>query len=156
GSEYASTFMALGVEVTLVESSEQLLPFVDREIVERLQSRLSSLGLRFVWNDHVADATVTGDQVVLRLGGGSTLSSDSALFASGRQSNVEGLGLESVGIQLGPRGVIPVNERYQTCVPNIFAAGDVIGFPALASTSMEQARVAMVHAFNLQYKERVS
>src|SRR5262249_8623353 len=71
-------------------------------------------------------------------------------------SNVQGLGLETVGITLGPRGLIPVNEHYQTSVPNIYAAGDVIGFPALAATSMEQARVAMVHAFNLQYKERVS
>jgi NAD(P) transhydrogenase len=156
GSEYASIFTALGVEVTLVESGERLLPFVDREIAERLQARLSSLGLRFMFNDRVAAVTVADDRVRLRLREGSELACDIALFAAGRQSNVEGLDLEKVGIELGPRGLIPVNERYQTCVPTIFAAGDVIGFPALASTSMEQARVAMVHAFNLLYKEQVS
>jgi pyruvate/2-oxoglutarate dehydrogenase complex dihydrolipoamide dehydrogenase (E3) component len=69
---------------------------------------------------------------------------------------VQGLGLEEVGVALGKRGLVLVNEKYQTSVPNIYAAGDVIGFPALASTSMEQARVAMVHAFNLQYKENIS
>jgi NAD(P) transhydrogenase len=156
GSEYASTFTALGVEVTLVETGDRLLSFVDREIAERLRARLSSLGLRFMFNDRVAAVTVIGDRVSVDLESGSTLVCDSALFAAGRQSNVEGLGLETVGIELGPGGLIPVNERYQTSVPNIFAAGDVIGFPALASTSMEQARVAIVHAFNLLYKERVS
>jgi NAD(P) transhydrogenase len=79
-----------------------------------------------------------------------------ALFATGRTSNVEGLGLEQLGVRLGDRGLILVNERYQTSVPNIYAAGDVIGFPALVSTSMEQARVAMVHAFDLRYKQRLS
>ena len=156
GSEYASIFTALGVEVTLVESGERLLPFVDREIAERLQARLSSLGLRFMFNDRVAAVTVADDRVRLRLQDGSELACDIALFAAGRQSNVEGLGLERVGIELGARGLIPVNERYQTRVPTIFAAGDVIGFPALASTSMEQARVAMVHAFDLKYKSDVA
>jgi NAD(P) transhydrogenase len=156
GSEYASIFTAIGVEVTLVESGERLLPFVDREIAERLQARLSSLGLHFMFNERVAAVTVADDRVRLRLRDGSELACDIALFAAGRQSNVEGLGLERVGIELGTRGLIPVNERYQTRVPTIFAVGDVIGFPALASTSMEQARVAMVHAFNLLYKEQVS
>lgn len=156
GSEYASIFMALGVEVTLVDSGDRLLSFVDREIAERLQTRLSSLGLHFMFKDRVAMVTVSGDRVRLGLRSGAELGCDIALFAAGRQSNVEGLGLEAVGIELGPRGLIPVNERFQTCVPTIFAAGDVIGFPALASTSMEQARVAMVHAFNLLYKERIS
>ncbi|HXJ79254.1 MAG TPA: Si-specific NAD(P)(+) transhydrogenase [Candidatus Methylomirabilis sp.] len=156
GSEYASTFTALGVEVSLVEQGDRLLPFVDREIAERLRARLASLGLRFMFNERVASVAATDDGVRLGLAGGTELQCDSALFAAGRQSNVEGLGLEAVGIALGRRGLISVNERYQTAVPNIFAAGDVIGFPALASTSMEQARVAMVHAFDLQYKERVS
>jgi NAD(P) transhydrogenase len=156
GSEYASTFTALGVEVTLVESGSRLLPFVDREIAERLQARLASLGLHFLFNEKVASVAATDDHARLTLAGGPELVCDAALFAAGRQSNVEGLGLEAVGITPGPRGLIQVNERYQTGVPNIYAAGDVIGFPALASTSMEQARVAMVHAFNLQYKPRVS
>src|SRR5581483_4880286 len=81
---------------------------------------------------------------------------DAVLFAAGRHSNTAGLNLEAVGVQLGERGLIPVNDKYQTNIPNIYAAGDVIGFPALASTSMEQARVAMVHAFDLKYKTRVA
>ena len=78
------------------------------------------------------------------------------LFATGRMGATAGLGLESAGLAAGPRGHLKVNEHYQTAVPHIYAAGDVIGFPALASTSMEQARVAMCHAFDLKYKSRVS
>ncbi len=156
GSEYASIFTALGVQVTLVEGRNRLLPFVDGEIAERLQRQLERLGLRFIFNDRVTNIEVHDDHVDLTLRGAERLECEIALFAAGRQSNVEGLGLEAVGVQLGNRGLILVNEKYQTSVPNIYAAGDVIGFPALASTSMEQARVAMVHAFNLLYKEQVS
>ena len=92
----------------------------------------------------------------ITLASGEILIAETALFAAGRQSNIEGLGLEALGVSLGQRGLILVNEKYQTSIPNIYAAGDVIGFPALASTSMEQARVAMVHAFNLHYKEHLS
>ncbi len=156
GSEYASIFTALGVQVTLVESRERLLPFVDREIAERLQLQLHTLGLRLLLKERVREVTTERANVQLALTSGEVLECDIALFAAGRQSNVEELGLEAVGVRLGPRGLILVNERYQTSVPSIYAAGDVIGFPALASTSMEQARVAMVHAFGLQYKEHVS
>ena len=92
----------------------------------------------------------------ITLSTGQVLSVEAALFAAGRQSNVQGLGLEALGVALGQRGLVLVNEKYQTSIPNIYAAGDVIGFPALASTSMEQGRVAMVHAFDLHYKERLS
>src|SRR5258706_15954862 len=81
---------------------------------------------------------------------------DNVLYAAGRSSNVEGLNLDGIGVATGTRGVITVNENYQTSVPNIYAAGDAIGFPALASTSMEQARVAMVHALNLKYKTHLA
>jgi NAD(P) transhydrogenase len=94
--------------------------------------------------------------VRITLSSGEVLLAETALFAAGRQSNVEGLGLEALGVKMGPRGLILVDEKYQTSVPNIYAAGDVIGFPALASTSMDQARVAMVHAFDLHYKENMS
>ncbi|MGH7451952.1 MAG: Si-specific NAD(P)(+) transhydrogenase, partial [bacterium] len=156
GSEYASIFTALGVQVTLVDSRDRLLPFVDREIAERLQQQLEGLGLRFIFNDRVVNIKVSNNRVDLSLKGGEQLTGDIALFAAGRQSNVQELGLENLGVKMGERGLILVNEKYQTSVPNIYAAGDVIGFPALASTSMEQARVAMVHAFNLRYKEQVS
>ena len=156
GSEYASLFTALDVEVTLVDSRDRLLPFVDGEIAERLQRQLERLGLRFIFNDQATKVEIRPDHAHLALQSGEALDCEIALFAAGRQSNVQGLGLEALGVKMGQRGLIEVNEAYQTSVPNIYAAGDVIGFPALASTSMEQARVAMVHAFNLKYKEHVS
>lgn len=154
GSEYASIFTALGVEVVLVESKERILSFVDSEICDRLCKRLENLGLRFVFNKHVQSTEVKDTYVHICLESGETIRVDTALYASGRQSNVKGLGLEALGIELGQRDLIVVNEYYQTNIPNIYAAGDVIGFPALASTSMEQARLAMAHAFGLRYKER--
>lgn len=156
GCEYASLFTALGVQVTLIESRDRLLPVVDDEIAAHLETQLSQLGLRFIFNERVTKTEIREGQVHLQLKSGADLDCDIAMFAAGRQSNVEGLGLEALGVILGERGLIHVNEHYQTNIPNIYAAGDVIGFPALASTSMEQARVAMVHAFNLHYKERVS
>lgn len=156
GCEYASVFTALGVQVTLVETRDRLLPFVDGEIAQRLKNQLESLGLRFVFNNRVTAVNVHDDHTDLTLDSGDVLECEIALWAAGRKSNVERLGLETLGVKLGERGLILVNDKYQTNVPNIYAAGDVIGFPALASTSMEQARVAMVHAFKLIYKERVS
>jgi len=156
GIEYASIFTALGVAVTLIESRARLVPFVEGAIAQRLQQHLAGLGLRFVLDTRV-ERIVAGDGgVALTLQGGERVETDVGLWAAGRQSNVEGLGLEAIGVTLGTRGLVEVNEHYQTAVPNVYAAGDVIGFPALASTSMEQARVAMVHAFDLRYKERVS
>jgi NAD(P) transhydrogenase len=156
GSEYASIFTALGVRVTLVDSRSRPLPFVDREIALRLQQQLEHRGVRFVFNDRVTKVTVKGAGAELELKAGERISCDIVLFTTGRQSNVGGLDLEHLGVRMGERGLIHVNENFQTSVPHIYAAGDVVGFPALASTSMEQARVAMVHAFNLRYKERVS
>ncbi len=156
GSEYASVFTALGVQVTLIEARDRLLPAIDNEIAQRLQAQLESLGLRFVFSDQVTSVAVSTDHVHLQLQNNGCLECDIALFASGRQSNIQGLGLETLGVALGARGLIHVNEHYQTNVPSIYAAGDVIGFPALASTGMEQARVAVVHAFNLHYKEQLS
>jgi len=156
GSEYAGIFTALGVEVALVDSHDRLLPFLDAEISAHLRGQLEQLGLHFLFNDRVAQTGTSSAGVRITLASGEILTTETALFASGRQSNVEGLGLDVLGVSLGERGLILVNEKYQTAIPNIFAAGDVIGFPALASTSMEQARVAMVHAFNLHYKEHLS
>jgi NAD(P) transhydrogenase len=156
GCEFAALFAALGVEVTLVSTGSRLLPVIDSEIAERLRAHLENLGMRFLFGDRVVSMERTAGAARMRLESGETLSGDVALIATGRQSNVEGLGLERLGIELGSRGLVLVNEHYQTNVPNIYAAGDVIGFPALASTSMEQARVAMVHAFDLGYKDAVS
>jgi NAD(P) transhydrogenase len=156
GCEYASIFAALGVQVTLVESRDRLLPVIDREITSRLCTQLAWLKLNLIFNEKVMKVETVEDCVHLTLQSGDQLESDIVLFAAGRQSNTKGLGLEELGVAMGERGLILVNERYQTNIPNIYAAGDVIGFPALASTSMEQARVAMVHAFDLRYKEQIS
>ncbi len=156
GSEYASVFSALGVKVTLVDGRDRLLPFLDSEIAGRLRSSLERNGLHFIFDTRVEKTTASEQRVRITLSTGQVLSVETALFAAGRQSNVQGLGLEGLGMALGQRGLVLVNEKYQTSIPNIYAAGDVIGFPALASTSMEQGRVAMVHAFDLHYKEHVS
>ncbi len=156
GAEYASLFAALGVQVMLVDGRTRLLPFVDAELTERLQEHLQHLGLQFFLGRQVRQITVTATAATVSLEDGEALIVDSVLYAAGRQSNVTGLGLEAVGVQTGPRGLVLVNAHYQTSQPNIYAAGDIIGFPALASTSMEQARVAMVHAFDLGYKTQIA
>jgi len=156
GSEYACIFTALGVQVTLVDGRDRLLGFIDLEISDRLQSQMEALGLRFVFNARTTEISIAGDHAHVELSTGESLDTDLVLMAAGRQSNVEGLGLEALGIEMGKRGLILVNGKYQTNIPNIYAAGDVIGFPALASTSIEQARTAMVNAFDLHFKEPLS
>jgi NAD(P) transhydrogenase len=156
GCEYATTFRAMGIAVTLVGGTERLLPFLDAEIGERLRLQLELLGLRVVLKETVEEVRLDRPQVGLRLKSGEELEVERVLFATGRMGATSQLGLDRVGLAAGPRGHLKVNEHYQTDVPHIYAAGDVIGFPALASTSMEQARVAMCHAFDLKYKSRVS
>lgn len=156
GCEYASIFTALGVAVTLVERSERLLSFVNSEISGRLQGQLEQLGLHFIFNDAIVAVEPHANHVHIPLKSGAVLDADIALIALGRNGQIEGLGLTEAGVALTPRGLIEVNDKFQTSVPNIYAAGDVIGFPSLASVAMEQGRVAMVHAFNLLYKEHIS
>jgi NAD(P) transhydrogenase len=156
GTEYASIFTALGIQVTLIEPRGRLVSFVDSEIGQRLTNQLRQLGLNFILDDRMTAIETRNKHVHLTLEKGEQKEFDVALIAAGRQSNVQGLGLEQVGVKLGERGLILVDENYKTNIPNIYAVGDVIGFPALASTSMEQARAAMVEAFNLQYKEKLA
>ena len=156
GTEYASIFTALGVQVTLIEPKERVLPFVDTEMIHRLMDQLKLLGLSFALGDKMTAIERHENHVQLTLETRGVLEFDIALIASGRQSNIQELGLRQIGVETGNRGLILVNEKFQTSVPNIYAAGDVIGFPALASTSMEQARVAMVQAFDLEYEYKES
>jgi NAD(P) transhydrogenase len=156
GCEYASIFMALGVHVTLVDGRDKLLPFLDTEISERLRDRLKELGMAFWFNERPVKVENSASGATLTMKSGKKLEVDAALFAAGRRAAVDGLQLEKAGLALNDRGYIPVDENYRTSAANIYAAGDVIGFPALASTSMEQGRVAVCHAFGFQYKQRVA
>jgi NAD(P) transhydrogenase len=156
GCEYASIFIALGAQVALVDGRDRLLPFLDAEISRSLAEQLGELGLEFVPNERVAETQRTDGGVRLRLQSGKTIEKETALFAAGRRGAVDGLALEKAGLALNDRGYIPVDDSYRTAVPHVYAAGDVIGFPALASTSMEQGRVAVCHAFGFAYKRRLA
>ena len=156
GCEYASIFMALGVKVTLVDGRDRLLPFLDSEISDRLRDRLKELGMDFWFNERPVKVENSSSGAKLTMKSGKVLETDAALFAAGRGAAVDGLALEKAGLAVNDRGYMAVDENYRTSVPNIYAAGDVIGFPALASTSMEQGRVAVCHAFGFQYKQRVA
>jgi NAD(P) transhydrogenase len=156
GCEYASIFTALGVSVSLVDGRDRLLPFLDAEVSECLRERLAALGVHFELGERVAKIERLPMGVRITLQSGKTLQTEAALFAAGRRGMVDNLGLDKAGVTLNKRGYIEVNEDYRTSAPSIYAAGDVIGFPALASTSMEQARVAICHAFGFDYKQRVA
>jgi len=147
GSEYGCTFAALGAKVQIIDGRDSLLPFLDIEISKALGIAMEKNGITFHWNEKVIKCTVPASGgVKLDLQSGASLTVDAILVAAGRQSNTETLNLSAAGVTTGKRGIIAVDENYLTNVPHIYAAGDVIGFPALASTSMEQARRAVRHA----------
>jgi len=156
GAEYASTFAALGVEVSLIEGRDRLLPFLDGEIAAALQRGMAGMGIQFCMPRRVARCEASEDSVTLLLEGGESVTADAVLVSAGRVSNTEALNLEAAGIRCGDHGLLTVDEHFRTSASNVYAAGDVIGFPALASTSMEQARLAMVHAFDLGYKKALA
>jgi NAD(P) transhydrogenase len=155
GCEYACMFAALGVKVTLVERRDRLVGFLDDEVADALQARMEAAGIRVLLGDEVAEVH-NGEPIEVRLKSGGVARVETVLVSSGRCGNVESLDLPRAGVEVRERGRIVVNEHYQTTAPHIYAAGDVIGAPALASTAMEQARVAMVHAFDLSYKRRLA
>jgi NAD(P) transhydrogenase len=150
GAEYACTFRALGADVEIIDGRDVLLPFLDAEVSRELVSALERSGIVFHWNERVQKCLPQpSGGVRLELSSGAALTAEAVLVASGRQSNTTNLGLEKAGVTTGARGIIPVNEHFQTNIENIYAAGDVIGFPALASVSMEQGRRAALHALGL-------
>ena len=151
GMEYATIFKALDIDVTILEANENLLEFVDKEIVEELVHHLRDCNIHLRTNEKIKSIKKRADgKVVCSLKSGKSICVDTILYAAGRQGVTDDLSLENVGIEADKRGRIAVNENYQTNVPHIYAAGDVIGFPSLASTSMEQGRAAACHAFNVK------
>ncbi len=156
GCEYACMFAALKTEVTLVDARDEILPFLDAEIVARLKLAMKSAGIRFVQGQRWKDVRATDKEVTTGLADGTTLTSHQLLFAAGRTGRTDELNLGAVGITPDNRGYLQVDAHFRTAQPHIFAAGDVVGFPALASVSMEQGRVAVCQAFGFDYKRAVA
>ena len=154
GLEYASMFAALGVRVTLIDKRNRLLPFVDHEIVDTLVYHLRQNRVTLRLGEEVSGLELVqdkkGERVCIHLASGKQITTDSALYSIGRTGATKALNLQAAGLSADRRGYLKANEHYQTDEPHIYAVGDVIGFPSLASTSMEQGRLATCHAFGVE------
>ena len=150
GSEYASYFAALGTEVTIIDKRDHILPLLDTEIGVTLQTALTDLGLKFKGNKEPIEIKREGDLAIVHYKDGTSMSADCLLYALGRQANVDTLHIENAGLAVNDRGYVPVNVMFQTIVPHIYAVGDVIGGASLASTSMEQGRLAARNALGVE------
>lgn len=150
GAEYASMLAAFGIRVTLIDRRTQLLRFLDREIAQALDSQMQQNGVVMRFGQEQLDISVNdaGDPVA-HLQGGKRMTADMLLYAMGRIGNTEALNLPAIGLATDQQGQLAVNTQYQTAIPHIYATGDVIGFPALAATAMEQGRLAACHAFQV-------
>ena len=156
GCEYASIFAAAGAEVTLIDRSERLLRVLDAELSRSLAESFTKLGMRVVLGGGIRP-TIERDHEGLKvtLGTGEILRPDKVLYSAGRTGNTESLNLDEVGVQLDSKGRVLVDDYYETTAEGIYAAGDVIGPPSLASVSMEQGRVAICNALNIPFKDTV-
>ena len=156
GLEYTSVFAALGVRVTLVDKRPRLLPFVDAELIDALSYHLRQNRVTLRLGEEVSDIEPInddyGERVKIHLASGKQIVTEKALYAIGRTGATDKLNLTAAGLTPDTRGRLKVNDRYQTEVPHIYAAGDLIGFPSLASTSMEQGRLAVCHACGVEVK----
>ncbi len=157
GCEYACMLSEIGSSVTLIDPRAQLLGFLDPECRDHLVRAMTDAGIEIRLNTRVTTVTPPDDSsVCVHLDEGEELTCEVLLWAAGRCSNTADIGLDNVGIETGRRGLILVNERYQTKVSNIYAAGDSIGFPALAATSMEQGRIAACLMFGIDFKKKLA
>lgn len=155
--EYASIFSLLGVQVTIIDKAGSPLQFLDKEVVLAFQQSFERHGGRYLGGRAVKEATWDGvSQVKALLDNGVTISSEKMLVAVGRQANIEGLALEAAGLSVNKKGTLSVNDYGQTAVPHIYAAGDMLGPPALASSAMEQGRRAVCHALGLPVADSVN
>src|SRR5258708_2534440 len=150
GLEYASIIIALGVDVTLVDGRGKVPPLLGAGISERMRGTVSSLGMHLWLNERPVKAENTASGSRLRMKSGKVLETESALFAAGRRAAVDGLALEKAGLALNDKGYISVDANYRTAVEHIYAAGDVIGFPALAAPSVGRVRRAGGHAVGFE------
>ncbi len=154
GCEYASIFSALGIRVTLIDRSKRLLSFVDAEVVEALDYHLRQNRMTLRFSEAVSGIELVQNggepRVKIHLASGKEIVAEKALYSIGRTGATGRLNLDAAGLKSDERGRLKVNEHYQTEVPHIYAAGDVIGFPSLASTSLEQGRLAACHAFGVE------
>jgi len=149
-TEYASIFALLGTQVTMIDRAPRPLMFLDPELTEQYTAAFESYGGTYLGNQEITSMRWDGaSQVVTELASGEVIESDKMLFALGRVANVEGLGLAAVGVEQGKRGHVLVDKNYRSNIPSIYAVGDVIGAPALASCSMEQGRRAVCHALGI-------
>jgi NAD(P) transhydrogenase len=155
GCEYASIFCALGVDVTLVEVAPRILPFADAELAADLCTAFAKYGVRVRLNAGLKSVESKGAVLQVALTDGSPIEVEHLLFAGGRQGNTENLGLKEAGVEVDAKGRVVVDGEYRTTAPGIFAAGDVIGPPGLASVSQEQGRVAACRAFGISFKHAV-
>ncbi|MCV7196961.1 Si-specific NAD(P)(+) transhydrogenase [Mycobacterium angelicum] len=147
GIEYASMFAALGTKVTVVEKRDNMLEFCDPEIIEALKFHLRDLAVTFRFGEEVTAVDVGSAGTVTTLASGKQIPAETVMYSAGREGQTEHLGLENTGLETDSRGRIFVDDQFQTKVEHIYAVGDVIGFPALAATSMDQGRLAAYHAF---------
>jgi NAD(P) transhydrogenase len=147
GSEYACMLATVGTRVTLVDTRPRLLEFLDDEIAENLQFRMRDMGIRLKLGESVSKISVENGTVHATLGSGKRIAADTLLYCIGRRGATDNLNLPAAGLTADARGRLIVNEFGQTAIPHIYAAGDVVGYPALAATSMEQGRLASVHMF---------
>ncbi len=145
GCEYASIFRNLGCRVNLINTREKLLAFLDDEITDALAYHLRDGGVLIRHNEEVEEVVADDEQVTLMLKSGKRIRSSALLWANGRTGNTEGMGLENLGIEPNSRGQIPVDAHYQTTKRRIYAVGDVVGFPSLASAAYDQGRFAATH-----------
>ncbi|MEM9177617.1 MAG: Si-specific NAD(P)(+) transhydrogenase [Myxococcota bacterium] len=150
GCEYATMFAALGTKVTVVDRRERVLRFLDGDILDSLCHSMRGSGIRLMHSEKISGVRIETqkheDEGVVYLESGRTIRAERVLVAAGRESNVESLDLDKIGVSVGNTGLIKVNDTYQTARENVYAIGDVIGFPALASTSMHQGRLCVLHA----------
>lgn len=155
GCEYASMFRMLGVKMNLINTRQKLLSFLDDEIVDALAYHLRDMGCLIRHNEEYERVETQDDGVVLHMKSGKKIKADVLLWANGRTGNSNDMGLEALGIAVDSRGNIKVNEAYQTAAPHIYAVGDIVGFPALASAAYDQGRFAATHLVEGRLENRL-